>query len=525
MKKFISTIILSTVLLAVLHGVSHPCTSIIVGKKASKDGSVLFGHNEDDSGRRVINVWKVPRIKHGPGAVVHLFEGGQVPQVQETWAFIWFQVNGLKFSDYYANEWGVNVASDACPSREDSTDLTDGGIGYMLRRLVAERAKTAREGVEIAGELLDQFGYVSSGRTLVICDAEEGWLLSIVKGKHWVARRVPDDEVVALPNTYIIREVDFNDSDNFITSRDNARDYAIKRGWYDPKSGKPFDFAYAYMMVPDPESRFEKRGYDSRQWRAQQLFTGKTVTEDEAREYGLPFSVKPKNKLTVRDVMDVLRDHYEGTAYGPAMEVTVSPIPDQPGECCGQSPPRRTSINPNFTIERTICTATTQFSTVAQLRKKLPPGIGYLLWMCMGRPDVGVYVPWYFGIKNVPRGFNNTPGINDPVAALKHHFDPVPGTYDYDPDAVFWRFNDLENIVDAHYYDPEAVTRVAGVWRDFEERAFRLQKITEKTAVKLYKDDPNLAREFLTRTTLSLTEETIHSLNRLTAQLKTRFYH
>jgi len=523
MKKSTLTILFSIISILFFVGISYCCTSIVVGKKASKYGFVIFGHNEDDGGLRVVNVWRVPRIKHKAGEMLQLIEGGKIPQVEETWSYIWFQVNGLKFSDYYMNEWGVHVASDACPSREDDPDLTDGGIGYMLRRIVAERARSAREGVMIAGELLDKFGYVSSGRTMVICDANEGWILSIVAGKHWVAQRVPDDGVVVLPNTYIIREVDFSDKENFITSKDNVRDYAIKRGWYDPKSGEKFDFAYTYMRVPGKKSRFVMRGYDTRQWRGQQLFSGRAASIKEARKNGLPFAVRPNRKITVKDVMAVLRDHYENTVYGPAKIVSVSVSPEQPSDYLGKSLPRFVTINPNFTTERTICTPTTQFSTVAQLRGDLPPDIGSVLWMCMGRPDVGVYVPWYSGINRVPDLFHNTPGIDCPFKALKHHLDPVEGTFDYDPDAAFWRFNDLENLVDVNY--SRSIDEVTSVWKKLEKREFDLQPSIEETAIKLWKEDKELCREFLTQITSSFTQEALIKTEKIIKKLKTKYYH
>jgi len=172
MKK---TIVLCLCFLLTALRVSIPCTSIVTGKLTTADGSILFGHNEDDSGRRVVNVWLVPRKIHQRGDVVYLVEGGQIPQVQETLAYIWFQMNGLKFSDQYMNEWGVTVASNACPSREDQPDLTDGGISYMLRRIVAERARTARQGVEIAGALLDQFGYAGRDGSSPSLQENIGW--------------------------------------------------------------------------------------------------------------------------------------------------------------------------------------------------------------------------------------------------------------------------------------------------------------------------------------------------------------
>ena len=503
---------------------ANACTSIIVGKKASADGAVLFGHNEDDSGRRIVNAWWVPRMKHQPGDKIPLLGGGQVPQVKETWAFFWFQNNGTMFSNYFLNEWGVAVASDACPSREDKPELTDGGISFMLRQIVVERAKTAREGVEIAGNLLDEYGYAASGRTLMICDPDEGWLLSIVAGKHWVAQRVPDDAVVVLPNTYVVRRVDFDDPANFITSKDNVKDYAVRRGWYDPSTGKPFDFAYAYMRVPEEGSKFLDRGYDTRQWRGQQLLTRRTVPVEEARKNGLPFAVKPDRKLTVQDLMAVLRDHYEGTVYGPAETVIASlPLSGEEEKNDGGLP-REVVVNPNQTTERTICTITTQLSTVTQLRSWLPVPTGVVVWVSFGRPDCNVYVPWYAtGLTQIPEAYANTPGISNPVEALNHHFDPVPGTFDYDADAAYWVFNDLENLVDAHY--PQAIQDVAAVWKSFEERVFGLVEAVEATSLKLWKTNPNQARTYLTQFTTSLTDESLRTAKPLTRQLKTQFYH
>ena len=174
---------------------------------------------------QIVNHHKVPRRSYPAGATVMLRNGGSLEQVKETWAYIWSEMPGMSFSDSYVNEWGVTVASDNCPSREDKPELTDGGIGYMLRRLVAERAKTAREGVLLAGELVERFGYVDSGRTYIIADPKEGWLLCVVNGKHWLARRVPDDEVAMVANTYTIHEVILSNKANFLASADIV-DYA-----------------------------------------------------------------------------------------------------------------------------------------------------------------------------------------------------------------------------------------------------------------------------------------------------------
>ncbi len=507
-----------------ITAVSHACSAVVAGKAATQDGSVLFGHNEDDSGRRVVNAWRVPGVRHEPGEMITLRGGGKVPQVRETYSYFWYQVNGLAYSDYYANEWGVHIASDACASREDQPERKQGGIGYMLRRIVAERAKSAREGVEIAGKLLDEWGYADLGRTYLICDANEGWVLAVVAGKHWVAQRVPDDGAVVVPNQYIIREVDFKDKKNFITSKSNIKDYAVKRGWYDPDSGKPFDFAYAYMRQHSENSQFMQRGYDTRQWYGHYLLTGDKVSTEKARDNGLPFSVKPDRKLAVQDVQAILRSHFEGTQYGPAEKVNaVMPENFQPDGKQGEAVPVFVPVNPNFTSERTFCTLTTVLSTVAQLRSDMPVEIGSLLWVSFGRPDVNVFLPWYYGMTHVPSVYNNTPGIDCPFMALAHHFDEAEGTYDFDADAAFWHLKELENVVDMHYY--RAIEEVRPVWKEMEAQLFSMQPDIEKTALRLFSEKPGQAADFLTMYNALLTSKTMEKASVLNNQLKGMLFH
>ena len=129
-----------------LPGSCWACFSIVVGKGVSAEGCVLVAHDEDDTPPQIVNHHKVPRQSHSPEQYVELRGGGRVEQAEQTWAYLWSEMPGMLFSDSYVNEWGVCVTSDNCPSREDRGELTDGGIGYMLRRLVAERARTRERG-------------------------------------------------------------------------------------------------------------------------------------------------------------------------------------------------------------------------------------------------------------------------------------------------------------------------------------------------------------------------------------------
>lgn len=189
---------LSKLSLVLLFGVDF--TSIIVGKNASATGEVILAQNEDNGGRLVMPQYYVPRMQHEPDEYI-TFEPGSalIPQVEETWAFYWSETRapgGASFSDGFVNEWGVAVASDNCsPTREDNPYINEGGIKHGIRRLIAERATTAREGVEIVAELVETYGYNHPGRSYQIVDKNEGWMMHLVNGSHYVAKRVPDDEV------------------------------------------------------------------------------------------------------------------------------------------------------------------------------------------------------------------------------------------------------------------------------------------------------------------------------------------
>ncbi|MHC4744868.1 MAG: C69 family dipeptidase [Planctomycetota bacterium] len=348
------------------------CFSIVVGKKVSADGYVIMAHNEDDTPPQIVHHRKVPRKRHEPGEKVILRNGGRLDQAAETWAYIWSEMPGMLFSDSYINEWGVGVTSDNCPSREDEPEITDGGIGYMLRRLVAERAKTAREGVLLAGRLVEQFGYIDSGRTYIICDPHEGWLFCVVKGKHWLARRVPDEKIATVANTYTIRRVDLSDKRNFLAS-DDIIEYAVKRGWYDPGKDGPFDFARVYA---DPKAASNPSN-SGRQWAGLQYVTKNPIEPG----LNLPFSVSPRAKVGPQQIMEVLRHDNEGKAATGSSKAIV----------CDTACP--------------ICSGATQTSFVAQLRGKKPLDIGIVYWMCLASPRTSFYIPFHFGISDFPVGF------------------------------------------------------------------------------------------------------------------------
>ncbi|GAI30288.1 unnamed protein product, partial [marine sediment metagenome] len=271
---------------------------------ATVDGSVLAGHNEDN-GSCVSRLHVVPRVMHEPGETITIRTGAVIEQVEgETWSYLWSELPDCTFSDTYLNEWGVSIFSDNAGDMKGTGDydLTDGGIGYWLRRLVPERAETAREGVLIMGEFVEQLGYIQrfsrpqgGGRNYIVSDPNETWIFVAACGKYWGAQRVPADEVAFVPNYISIRQMNLNDPANFLACP-NLIQHAIDMEWYDPGSGVPFDFAKVY----NTESTQTSLGNKLRHWGALRLLTGEEYPDMD----DLPFSVKPNRKLSKEDVAE-----------------------------------------------------------------------------------------------------------------------------------------------------------------------------------------------------------------------------
>lgn len=398
-KLVLVTIILLFTLVLFLQAAEndqHNCFTVLVGKKASADGSVMVAHNEDDYGEIVVNVRKIAPLNYGQPQKINLGRGAIFETDGRFNGFLWIEAVKQEFADSFINEYGVLITSDACSSRETKEDYTDGGIGYMLRMIVAEKAKSAREAVRLAGELVEKYGYSSSGRTYSIADKNEAWMVAIIRGRHWLAQRVPDDEVAVIPNFYTIRQIRLDDSDNFMGSLDIV-EYAKNSGWYDETKEGPFDFKGVFDRPSKRDPIFD--GNTLRVWRGLVKLSGKEWKIDS--DY--PFSFRPAKKITIADLMELLRDHYEGTEF----EATDG----------------YKNGSPNRTKFRTICTSSTINSFVACLNNQKPEPLSILVWLALDKPDTTAFLPVYYGLERLPDGLGHSPAIQDNATFLKQHYD------------------------------------------------------------------------------------------------------
>ncbi len=392
------------------------CFTVIAGKDATTDGSVLMGHNEDDWGEQMLSMYIVPHRHFHNGDLLRLEGNAPIPQPEHAAKHFWVQMVAQDFADLYLNEHGVAVVSNRCDSREDRKDYTEGGIGYALRRSVAERATSARHGVELIGELVEKYGYNATGRTYCLSDKNEGWAVSVVRGRHWVAQRIQDNQVMVMPNYYTIDKINLEDSENFLGS--DVVGYAIERGWYNPETDGEFSFREVYSNPATLNSSNNK----GRKWGAMRLLSPtKYDVEDE-----FPFEFVPKEKINVQNIMSVLSDHFEGTDMDRVKET-------HPGE--------------PHSMRGTICNLGTQSTTIFQLRD-YPVNVGAIMWTAMYSACRQVFLPWYFGTDEFPEGYASYPTAEE---ALDNHFTVKKGFRETWPDAIYWDFLDYSKKFGENY--------------------------------------------------------------------------
>jgi len=349
------------------------CTVVIVGKKASTDGSVISTHTCDCG---VCDwTWRyVPPADHEPGATRKIFwldqfstlppsqglrwditdkglNGLEIPQPSHTYGYF----HGM-FGYMNDNQVAIGESTIGCRDRmENNTPAPKFDI-TMLTLLAMERAKTARDAIQIMGDLAVKHGYGHSdtGEMLAVSDPDEIWIFEIMPvgplwtpeteqaGAIWCAQRVPDDHVSVCPNESRIGEINLNDKECFMAS-ENVESYAIQHKYYDPESGEPFNWKKAYS--PSEHSASSSKGSRARMWRFFDLVASSKQFSPDKPNMDFPFSVKPDKKLSVTDVIGILRDKYDGTQFWTARGLQGGPF---------QNPNRTTHPDALVSIEQSI---------------------------------------------------------------------------------------------------------------------------------------------------------------------------
>ena len=286
-KKHAGALLAMVVAAASLEGLA--CTAILIGKKASDTGRVIVAHNEDHHEGCFMRHAYLPRRE---GAAAAFWSEVKARSGKQPIAHAFFNEYGVIV---FSNNGGVvdkwNGVTYSLPEEGEYSTLTDGGIGYRLRCDMIDKARTAREGVDIMTNLVTKSGYTQPSRLFTIADRDEIWVVEVLRGRRFVARRCPDDEVVVFPNCLTV---------NKLRQGDIASPNIVAKG-------PDFDFIGFYQGP-----RTWKSPYNFHRWKdAYRIAAG--VDVDAGDEY--PFSVKPKRKVSVADIKKALSTHYEGTPW------------------------------------------------------------------------------------------------------------------------------------------------------------------------------------------------------------------
>lgn len=451
------------------------CTSLLVTKGASADGSTFITYAAD-SHDLYGELYFTPAAVHGFGAMREIVEWdtnktlGRIPQPPAT-----YQVVGNM------NEHQVAIAESTWGGRKELKGPS-GIVDYgSLIWIALERSRSAREAVETMTRLAEEFGYASTGESFSVADPNEAWILEMIgkgekqKGAVWVAVKVPDGTISGHANQPRIRQFPQNDPKNVLFAKDVVA-FAREKGWFTGKD-EEFSFADAYS----PLRGGTLRGCDSRVWSAfRRAAPSLNLSSDWVLAVPgakpLPFAVKPDRKLSVKDVMELMRDHFEGTELDMTKDLGAGPF---------KLPYRWRPMGfkvegVDYVNERAISTQQTGYSLVAQLRSFLPAPIGGVLWFGLDDTYSTVYTPMYAGIREVPRSY-------------------AVGTADFSRfswDSAFWVFNFVTNWAYSRYSD--MIVDVRKAQGEIEGRFLAEQPEVEKAALKLHADSPASARDYLT---------------------------
>ncbi|WP_085536043.1 dipeptidase [Massilibacteroides vaginae] len=451
------------------------CTSFLIGKKASADGSVMISYAADSHGLYG-ELYRWPAAVWPKGSMLEIREWdtnkplGRIPQVERTYSVVGNM-----------NEHQVAITESTFGGRPELVDTT-GIMDYgSLIYIALQRSKTAREAIDVITGLVAEHGYYSSGESFSIADKNEVWMMELIgkgvgnKGAVWVAIRIPDDCIAAHANQSRIQQIPFDDKENCLYSPDVVS-FAREKGYF---KGKDKDFSFQNAYCPYDFSGL--RGCEARVW---SFFRKYDKTMDkytdfikgDASKEPMPLYIKPDRKLSVQDVQNGMRDHYEGTDLDMTNDDGAGPykVPYR------WRPMNFTIDGKTYVNERAIATQQSGFVIVPQMRNWLPDPVGGVLWFAVDDADMAVFTPVYCSVQAAPECYRV--GNGDMM--------------NFSWTSAFWIHNWVANM--AYHKYSFMIEDIRKVQQELENGYQDVLPAIDKAATELYAKDPAEAAKFLT---------------------------
>lgn len=484
-RKIIFLLALSFVLLSTP---AIACTNFLVGKNASTDGSTFISYSADSYMFYGV-LYHYPAAIHPEGTMLDVYEWdsgkytGQIKQARQT-----YNVAGN------INEHQVAIGETTFgghPELQDPDGLMDYG---SLMYIALQRSKTAREAIKVITDLVNEYGYRSTGESFSIADPEEAWILEMIgkgpgsKGAVWVAMRLPDDCVSAHANQARIMNIPFDDKENCMYSPDVVS-FAREKGYFEGENSE-----FSFSDVYNPLTYSSLRICEARVW---SFFKGVNKEMEDYITYikgetkqRMPLWIKPDRKVSLEDLKHFMRDGYEGTE----LDMSTGIAAGQYGSKLRHSPLTFQVDGVTYGHERPIATQQTGFSFVAQMRSWLPNHLGGVLWFGIDDAALTVYIPVFGSATEVPWAFDERNG----------------DLLEYSSTSAFWIFNRVSNFVYGRYQP--MMEDVRKKQQELETTFVKELPEIEKLALAMEEGD---ARVFLTDYTVNALNSTVYSWERL----------
>ncbi len=449
----------------------YSCTSVLVTKGASVDGSTMISYSCD--GEFHPHLTMTPAADHKPGEKIEIRnwygKKGEIPQVAHT-----YKVLGLM------NEHQLAIGETTFDGRLELVNKNGIFNYFSLMKIALQRAKTAREAIKVMTSLVEKYGYGSSGESFSIADKEEVWIMEMVgtgkggKGAVWVAVKIPDGYISAHANMARIGEFSLKDPDVLYSK--NVISFAEKMNYYNSERDGAFNFSKVYNPPSEEQVRYSLRRVWSiyrRSAPSRKFSPDFSSYKRGAKPY--PLFIKPDLKLSTRDVIALHRDHYEGTRFDMTKNVTAGPFgaPDR------WRPMKWKVDQKTYSWERPISTQQAAFVFVSQSRSFVPDEIGGIYWYGMDNPYTNFFIPLYTSISKLPESFTR--------GTIKH----------FSRDSAWWAFNFVANYANLRWN--YMIKDIVKVQKEIEDKEFELQPVMENFAMKMLKENKKeLMQEYLT---------------------------
>jgi dipeptidase len=467
------------------------CTSIMAGRMATVDGSVITAHSCDGNYRTWIRFEPPAKYKEGDmtkiyhGLLHNEFSGdlrrvkvaGEIPQAAETYAFV-------NTAYPCMNEKQLAIGETTIGGRRELMNTEGLFLIEELERMALERCTNARDAIKLIGKLVKEYGYCDRGECITIADPKEVWHFEIFGagpleiGAVWAAVRIPDDHIGVSANIPRISELDLDDPDNYMAS-ENVHTVAQEMGWWDPASGETFKFWKAYSG---------RRPFSTREYFVLSTMAPSLGLDFKADE--LPFSVKPDKKVSVQDVMGYYRQTYAGTELDSTKDLLVKSRGGEMAKSSVANPWMSRDMNTLLNTlkpgavqrQRTIAIAGCSYSEVLQCRDWLPDEVGGICWFSFDNPGQSPRIPIFAGVSELPKSFE---------ICAQHRFRT---------DSACWTFRRANRLATIRY----GITkdRIDKEVMEFQAKAFAdLPEIEKKVAALIKKNETQKAEEYLTKYT------------------------